>query len=69
MAKTDQQIVAEITSYVDDEKYSNWYSGIATKPRARLFGTITSMNMLTMAAGSSVRQFQLNTREALKQFF
>ena len=37
MAKTDTQIVSEIKNYVGYDSYRNWYAGIASDPRARLF--------------------------------
>lgn len=38
MSKTDLQIVQEILNYVGpNENYRNWYAGIATDPKARLF--------------------------------
>jgi hypothetical protein len=39
MAKTAQQIYDEIKAFIDKrgEPYSNWYAGIATNARKRLF--------------------------------
>lgn len=35
---TAQEIVDAITEHVGNDKYSNWYAGIAADPEDRLFG-------------------------------